>query len=40
MVFQEAADHGTHTNAIRYAGNAGSQRTHAAHDQIDFHTGL
>ena len=39
-VFEEAADNAAHTNAAADAANAGAQRADAAHEEIDFDSGL
>src|SRR5690606_20050198 len=39
-VFQEAPDYGFHPDIVRETRYAGSEAADAAHDEIDFHTGL
>ena len=39
-VFEEPADDAGHLDVVAHAGNAGPQRAHAAHQQVDLHARL
>jgi len=39
-MFEKAADNTAHPYAVTHPAHAGAQRTHAADDQVNFHSGL